>query len=197
MKKINYKHTLVRNRKKGFTLIELMVAVSVFVVIMVISMGSVMSIFEANRKSQSLRAVMDNLNYSLEAMTRAIRFGTNYHCDATSVDINNLTTNDCPDGRDSIAVMGPDGQVMVYKLDKGSIVRIISNGNPYSVTSSDVTIDKLTFRVIGSAPFSTGDLFQPRVIMNISGYAGVKDTDKTSFSLQTTVSQRMFDSGTF
>ena len=62
----------------GFTLIEIMVAVSIFSLIMVISMGSILSVFDANKKSQTLRTVMDNMNFTLEGMTRTIRFGRNY-----------------------------------------------------------------------------------------------------------------------
>lgn len=188
-------------RSRGFTLIELMVSVSVFVIIMVISMGSILSIFDANKKSQSLRTVMDNLNFTLEVMTRTIRFGTNYHCDVTTGDITTPAPVDCALGRSSIVVKASDGRKVAYKLktDGNGIVRIarsINGGTDYFVTSSDVTITNLTFRVIGSLPYSSTphDLVQPQVIITVNGNAGVRATVKSTFSLQTTVSQRMFDS---
>ncbi len=178
---------------KGFTLVELMVAVSIFALIMTISMGSVVTVFDANRKSQSLRSVMDNLNFTMEAMTRTIRFGTVYHCDAS---VGNLSdTRDCPSGENSLAIRASDGRRIVYKLSGGRIARSIDGGTDYFLTSSDVTIEKLTFRVFGSTPYSVGgNLFQPQVIMIVGGFAGTKPTVKSSFTLQTTVSQRMFDS---
>ncbi|MCX6702244.1 MAG: type II secretion system protein [Candidatus Zambryskibacteria bacterium] len=181
--------------KKGFTLVELMVSVSVFVIIMVISMGSILSIFDANRKSQSLRTVMDNLNFTMEAMTRTIRFGTNYHCDATLGDISTPAPRDCNLGASSIVVKASDGKKVAYKLSDGRITRSINGGVDYFVTSSDVTITDLKFRVVGSTPYSVGnDLYQPQAIITISGFSGIKATTKSSFSLETTVSQRMFDS---
>jgi prepilin-type N-terminal cleavage/methylation domain-containing protein len=194
--------TKSKTKKSGFTLVELMVSVSVFVVIMVISMGSILSIFDANRKSQSLRTVMDNLNFTLEAMTRTIRFGTNYHCDVTIISPPINSPRDCVNGASSIVVKAFDGSQVIYKLktDGNGVVRIvrsnsnISSGADYYVTSSDVTITSLAFRVIGSLPYSSGDLIQPQVIITVNGNAGVKATVKSSFSLQTTVSQRMFDS---
>jgi hypothetical protein len=167
---------------------------------MVISMGSILSIFDANRKSQSLRTVMDNLNFSLEAMTRTIRFGTNYHCGSTGTITLPL---DCPDnfiGESSMTVKSSDNFQVTYKLVGTHIERDVCPPIGvctlnYHVTSSDVTITNLKFRVIGATPYSVGgDLFQPQVIITISGNAGVKPSIKSSFSLETTVSQRMFDS---
>ena len=64
----------------GFTLVELMVSVSIFAIVMFISLGSILSILDANQKSKTLRSVMDNLNSAMESMTRTVRFGINYHC---------------------------------------------------------------------------------------------------------------------
>jgi len=191
----NSKFKIQNSTSRGFTLVELMVSVSVFVVVMVISMGSILSIFDANKKSQTLRTVMDNLNFSLEAMTRTIRFGTNYHCDVTVGDISTPAPRDCPTGATSIVVKSAEGRNVVYKLSGSRIARSINGGSDYYVSSQDVTITDLKFRVIGSTPYSTGgDVYQPQVIITISGYSGIKATTKSTFSLQTTVSQRLFDS---
>ena len=183
---------------RGFTLVELMVSVSVFVIVMVISMGSILSIFDANKKSQTLRTVMDNLNFSLEAMTRTIRFGTNYYCGDSSFPPSGVS--DCSGNNPSsaIVVKSAEGIWVKYKLDNGRIKRYMStdlDSNGYYVTSSDVTITSLKYWVYGSTPFAVGsDTAQPQAIITIGGYAGQKATTKSSFSLQTTVSQRLFDS---
>ncbi len=179
----------------GFTLVELMVAVSLFAVIMTLSMGSILSVFDANRKSQTLRTVMDNLNFTMEAMTRNIRFGSTYHCDSTVGDI--TVPRDCGNNSPatSLVFKASDGTRVIYKLSGGRIARSINGGSDYYLTSSDMTIQSLTFRVFGSPNYSTGaDLFQPQVIIVVSGFAGSKPTIASSFSLETTVSQRQFDS---
>lgn len=187
-------------KNRGFTLIELIVAISVFTFIMFISTGSILSIIDANRKSQSLRAVMDNLNYTLESMTRTIRFGTNYHCDITQGTVSN--PSDCPvgTGANSLAVLGPGGVQVRYRYDaaNSAIERSTDNGATYiDLTSANVTITSINFRVYGSASYTTegaGAHYQPQVIIVISGYSGAKPTSRTSFTLQTTVSQRIIDS---
>src|SRR3990167_9012172 len=70
----------ITKMKKGFTLIELMVAISIFIVVMTISMGSILNVFDANRKSRSLKTVLNNLNLAVESMSKEMRFGKNYHC---------------------------------------------------------------------------------------------------------------------
>lgn len=182
------------NKIKGFTLIEIMVSVSIFAVIMLMVSSSIFTVFESNRKSQSLRAVMDNLNLSLESMTRTIRFGKGYHCDISGSSPP-YPTQDCPSGATSIAVLDSSGNTVSYELSTGVIVRKIGGGAGANITSSDVTIDKLKFYVTGSTPYSSGsDLAQPKVILIVDGHAGVKTTSSSYFSLQTTISQRQFDS---
>ena len=174
----------------GFTLIELMVAVSVFSIVMVICMGSILSVFDANKKSQSLRAVMDNLNSAMEGMTRAIRFGDTYHCGSTG---SLSSPQDCPLGDQSLTLFSSSGTQITYKLSGSQIVKTIG-GTDYPVTSSNIVIQSLVFRVFGSPPYSGGsDLYQPQVIIVVSGYAGSKPTDKSSFTLETTLSQRKLD----
>jgi prepilin-type N-terminal cleavage/methylation domain-containing protein len=180
----------------GFTLVELMVAVSIFTIVMVISMGSIMSVIDANKKSQTLRAVMDNLNFSMESMTRDIRFGENYHCGIT--DPPSLTLPyDCAAGDSVLNFRSADGPQVVYKLVGNRVVKtvtIASVPTDFYVTSPDVVIQDLTFRVYGSPPyFSSNNLSQAKVVLIIRGYAGVKETTKSSFILETTISQRKLD----
>jgi len=179
----NYKKS-----NKGFTLVELMVSVSIFSLVMVISMGSILTVLDANRKSQNNRAVMDNLNSSLEGMTRQIRFGINYHCGTTGV---LSQPQDCSNGGNSLTLLSQTGVLVTFSLSGGRIVRN-DGGINYYVTSPDIIVENLTFWVFGSSPYS-GNLNQPRVIVLIRGYSGSDSDTRSSFSLQTTISQRQID----
>ncbi len=187
----------IQNKNLGFTLIEIMVSVSIFAIILLVTSGSIFTVFDANRKSQNLRSVMDNLNYSLESMTRTIRFGNTYHCDRTQ----GITTQprDCAAGATSMVLYDVTGIEVIYDLNGGVIKRII-NSVSNDMTSSDITITNLKFFVLGSTPLvcspicaSPHDVFQPRVIILVDGYVGTKASSKSTFSLQTTVSQRKVD----
>lgn len=182
-----------KNKQKGFTLIELLISISVFAVVVLFSTSSILTILEANRKSQSLRSVMDNFNLTLETMTRTIRFAYVYHCDMNVSPFH--LPNNCSAGADSIVVMTSPSSRAIFRLNAGRIEKSVTDGASWSqITSPDVTITTLSFRVFGSDTYSsTGDILQPRVIIVIKGYVGSKVSSRTYFNLQTTVSQRKFD----
>ncbi|MCK5591605.1 MAG: type II secretion system protein, partial [Candidatus Pacebacteria bacterium] len=46
----------------GFTLVEMMVSLGMFTIVLSISVGALLSMVSSNRKTQSLRGAMDNLN---------------------------------------------------------------------------------------------------------------------------------------
>ena len=74
------------NRKKipgrvwGFTLIETMIAVSIFTIIVTIGMSSVLNASLIHNKSQDMRSIIDSLSFTMEDMSRNLRTGYNYHC---------------------------------------------------------------------------------------------------------------------
>lgn len=182
--------------KKGFTLIELMTAVSVFLIVMTISMGAILSIFNANDKVGTLKITMDNLNLAVETMSREIRFGTTYDCGL--IEPGSPTPNNCLTGSgDGLSFLANDGMTKISyrKGSSNNIVKSIDDGPEISVTAPEVNIQNLTFYVSGANGPETGDTFQPRVIIIINGKAGLKESSQTEFTLQTEVSQRLLDNG--
>ncbi len=182
----------------GFSLIEIMVSVSLFAVVMTISVGSLLSLIDANRKAQALNSVMNNLNFALENMSRNIRVGNTYHCSIlSSVPANLDTTKDCVNGGILFAFEGAKGDTassmdqIVFRFVDNRIEKSIDGGTTFiAITASEVTIDDMKFYVVGT---TRGDSFQPRVVMTIQGTAGISSKSETSFSLQTTVTQRVLD----
>jgi len=195
----NYKKILKLRKKKnkisGFTLVELLVAVGVFLVVMTISLGSVLSILDAGRKARSLKSVMTNLNFTLETMTREIKFGTNYYC-GEDTSSQHTQTLDCAAGN-AITFTDSNGVDIIYKL-VGTQIQKSTNHGPYiGVTSPEVTITNFNIFVIGSQTFDpssgSNDMNQPRTFVLLRGYVGSKPALRSSFALQTTISQRIPD----
>lgn len=182
------KHSLIN--QKGFTLIELMTSLSVFAVIMTISMGSILGVFNANRKSESLKTIMDNLNFTMETMSREIRFGKNYHCERPSQGSTPITEpeNCTPEGNGWMSFLGADGKQTTYQINNTWIEKSTDGGVTFvAVTSPEVMITGFRFFVYGA---ELGDSLQPRVLIQVRGYAGNKQNTQSSFTLQTLVTQR-------
>ncbi len=172
--------------KKGFTLIELMVSISIFSIIMVMSMGAVVSILEANRKSRSLKSSMNNLNLVIETISRNVKFGTNWRCDGGT---------NCTDGKeisfdDRFTLVDPSGQpilqIVSYRLNDAQIERKIDVGIYESITSKEIEITDFKFTVDGIGP----DQAQPFATVRVRGVVGGTKASKTEFDLQTAMSQR-------
>ena len=70
---------IVKN-KKGYTIIETMISVSLFLIIVMSGMGALVNANVLHQKSQDMRSIMDNLTFVMEDMSRNIRTGYNYQC---------------------------------------------------------------------------------------------------------------------
>ncbi|MBI2673940.1 MAG: type II secretion system protein [Candidatus Zambryskibacteria bacterium] len=171
--------------KKGFTLIELMVAVSIFIIVMTISMGSIIGVFDANRKSKSLKTVLNNLNLTVESMAKEMRFGKNYHCGSGTITV----PQNCPGGDNLMGFLSSDNLQIIYRLTGTTIEKSVNGGTYVAVTAPEIVIDNLTFYTLGAG---TSNTLQPKVIIKIQSHAGAK-TGRSDFTLQTLVSQRALD----
>ena len=58
---------LKKNIKKntGFTLIEMMVSVSIFIILLTFGMSALLNAVNINKKSQGMRSIFDNLNLTV------------------------------------------------------------------------------------------------------------------------------------
>jgi len=188
-------------KNHGFTLIELMVATSIFVVIMLSSMGALFMLLDASKNSRALRFAMDNVNFSMESMTRSIRMGTNYYCveSGSGISMSDTTSSkNCPNGGTLIAfipqtIIDSDFPRVAYKISlrnngTNTLQRCEGNNPCVDIVSSDVDIRKLKFFVKGSA---YNDNEQASVYIIMKGTVLVKGVP-TSFAIQTMASQRNF-----
>ncbi len=173
--------------KKGFTLVEILVSLSIFALVMTISLGAILGVFTANRKAATLRVAMDSLNSSMEAMARELRFGTSYHCESTYAGDVSPTPQDCIAGGQYITFIASDGATKAFRQN-GTILMANSGSGWFPLT--DVAITNLKFYVFGAESASSASPSQPKVFVVIQGNVPGKDGAATNFNLQTLVSQR-------
>ena len=181
------------SESKGFTLIELMVSVTLFIVVMLVAVGALLALVDANKKARALESVINNLNVSLDGMVRAIRMGSLYNCGGSSAP-NPATGADCYLGlqRISFAPYGSDpsddAERWTYYFSDGQIFRI-RDGITSAITAPEVSISEMDFYVSGT---KVRDIVQPKVVLVVKGEAGARET-KSTFYIQATAVQRTLD----
>ena len=187
---------------KGFTLIEVMVSVSIFTIIVTVGIIALLTINDAYRKSQTQRQAIDSLTYMMESMSRRIRTAATW--DGAGYDL--LPTT-------SFAIHDQDNIGVTYTWDqvKGELLMSISDpasidpgvptttGIPYNLTPENVHITNtlpdgtllpgggVTFKALKTNPSGQG-----YVQINIGGYV-TNGKEVTPFSFQTGISKRVTD----
>ncbi|TSC86139.1 MAG: hypothetical protein G01um10148_645 [Parcubacteria group bacterium Gr01-1014_8] len=181
----------------GFSLVEMVVSVGLFAIVMLVGLGALVSLIDANRKARALESVMNNLNIALDGMVRAIRMGSTYHCGSGTQTI----PQDCADTPGTSFAFEPFGgsssdvndqwryrydaeTKRIYKSENGG-------GTEFPITAEEVSIEEMAFYVVGTTP---GDTVQPKVVIVVKGIAGAaKVKTKTTYSIQATAAQRILD----
>ncbi len=174
----------------GFTLVEMIVSIGLFTVVLFVSSSAFLSVLNADRKSRATRIAMDNLNLSLEDMSRSIKTGYRYDCGLSGA------PTDCgvAAAASQFNFYGQDGAPVTYTRVGTGITRQTGSGQPLIVTAPEIEITNLQFVVGGTAvgPSLGGtNVAQPYVVILVNGKT--KGTVISSFKIQTMVTQRAYD----
>jgi len=201
---------------RGFTLIEMMVSVALFLVVILIAVGSLVGMVDADRKAQSIQSVVDNLDFALDDISRTVRTGTVFHCvdggtnPSAETAASMATVGNCSSsGSLYMAVEGSAGsrvnvndQIVYWFAPQatcgagfvgGCIERSINSGGIFlPLTSPNVSIDASHFYVIGASAGPI-DHMQPKATMVLTAHILLSDGTQTTLHLQTTLTQRSYD----
>jgi type II secretory pathway pseudopilin PulG len=203
---MNYELQIKKRKNSGYTLIETMIAVSLFIIIVSIGMGALLNAGLLHNKSKDMRSILDNLSFVMDDMSRNLRTGTTYDCITTgsTIPASAVATSGTSCGGIAFASSNPTTQLAFFigpnlsDSNKSSIFEE-TNGDlstKVQLTPDEVSIDQANvFSVLGAEapnPDGTGDHQQPFVTIRLVGHITYKNVI-TSFSLQTSVSQRQID----
>ena len=184
--------------KRGYTLVELIVAIGLFAIIMTLATGAYLVMIAANRQTQGLATGINNLSFVLDSVTTAMRTGSAY-CDQ----------NSCTDGVQT--------QTFSYRDQKGNYVRyglinVTANGvtvksvasctNPAAalaycapntpLTDAAVNVTSLTFLPQGTVRGDAARL-QPYVTIYMAGTVTVAPGKTQTFAIESSVIMRGSD----
>jgi prepilin-type N-terminal cleavage/methylation domain-containing protein len=200
-------HTLMDRR--GFSLIEVLVSLSIFTIVMTISVGVLMVLIGANAQAQNTQSIMTNLTFALDSITRELRTGSDYYCgSSSSLPTSGANTRNCASGGDAISFNeggrsltdNASSRRIAIRLNNGTIERRLGNGDGdgnaneaedwSALTSPDIVVTNMSFYVTGA---TRGDNKSPTATIYIEGIAGVEDGSEGRFHVQTTVVQQLLD----
>lgn len=168
--------------KRGYTLIELIIAVGIFALVMVLASGAYFMMINLNRQTQAVVTGINNLSYALETMSRQMRMGINYICNGIG---------DCAGGGSTLSFTDETGASVTYSLVNGSIVQT-TNGVSSILTDPAVSISSLVFYANGTARAPV-DYQQSRVTMIVSGTVAAGPGKTESFTVETGATMRGSD----
>ncbi|MBD3282227.1 MAG: prepilin-type N-terminal cleavage/methylation domain-containing protein [Candidatus Portnoybacteria bacterium] len=158
--------------KKGFTLIELIVAMAVFVIAISVVLSLFMMGLRAQRKAIALQDVQDNARFLLGFIAKELRMS----------EINSVSSN-------TLNITRSDGREVEYVFVDGDLERSLpSDPSSSGVINSDQVNIEGFFYGIG---VGGGDGQQPRItiVLNISSTGG-RIEEQAQIEIQTTLSPR-------
>lgn len=163
-------------QQSGFTLIEMLVAVSIFVTVAMIVSLVFVSLAQANRRARNIKLLVDNVNFAMDSMVIDLKTSEGFDCLSSNA-------NGCE--KISYNPLSPvTGETYTYEhriVDgNGAIYR---GGLP--LTSPQINIDDLHFVLVNSS------LENKQQGLYIYVHASAKErTTVVDFNLQTFVSAR-------
>ena len=189
-----------QNTCRGFTLVEMLVAVSIFAIVMTISIGTLIVLLSAAGVAQSAQSITSNLSFAVDTIARHIRTGYDYYCTNTvPADGAALPSSigDCVDGA-SVFVFteqnqsGSGTQRVAYRFDstEQALFQKVEDGSWVRLTSTEVIINPFSFTLVGSAE---GDDVQPTVRILLKAEPADERANVYPFHIQTTVTSKQLN----
>ena len=155
--------------RSGYTLIELLVAMSVFVIITSIAVGGFVRGLRTSRQAAALASANANVASALEQMMREMRTGLAFN------------TAGCPGG--CIKFKNSASKDIQYQLDNERILRT-EDGDITQITDDNVEVSYLNFVLLED------DSYPDRITIQIGINAKELGVEEGTINLQTTVSAR-------
>lgn len=188
---------------KGYTLIEIMVAVGIFMLVIAAPTGFFVSAIKGQQKSLASQELFDNTSYILEHMSRALRMAKK---ELNCTNKTDPSTCGClkNSGYGSNYEITQDGkgikfnnyqdvcQEFFWDAIDNRLKESKNGGTPLPLTSNNLEV--LSFKIGPTDSWGQNNNEQPRVTMflKIKGKEG-KPELQPEIKIQTTISQRNLD----
>jgi len=184
------KKRLTLANKSGFSLVEVLVSVSLFVIIILASTQIFKLVIDGQRSALATQNVQESLKYFLEVTAKEMRMAkknSNLLCDGITVDKIFATSSNAYG--DVITFQNYDNECVTYSLDadgdnqRFKIQRDSASG---FISPNKIRIESLSFVLSDST--ST----QPMITLNLRAWALNEAQFKSDMTIQTSVTSRYY-----
>lgn len=173
MKKFFNKYS---DRPKGFSIIELLVAISIFVVIIAMSVTVFLRALKTQKSALLLMEANDNVALAVEEMAREVRSGIDFQSGGNNLEFNDVIT----------------GSRISYALSNGAILKAIKFSEEADfiyqpITSNGIEIKKFNI-ILDDSPE-----YPPKITIVLSIVPRDPGLKNVSTNIQTSVSSRIIN----
>lgn len=174
---------MIGDKQQGFTLLELLIAISLFSVVIIGAIGLFISLIKNQQALLDRAYVLNTLSYSTEYMSKAMRMAQK---DTTASCIGSMENFILVDNS-HIKFKNYNNECQEFYLENQAL-KVKKSGIAQNLTPSSVIVEALNFVLTGEDQY---DALQPKVSFILK--AKVVNSSAPSFLIQTTISQRMLD----
>lgn len=176
---------------RGFTLIEVVVAAGVFITVVVVISGTMITNLRAQQTILSEGRIISQLSYAMEYMSRNLRMARK---DAVTKDCSDIPDKDnyaITGGGSGIRFIGQEGKCRHFYINGENLFEEIGDTDTDTdrLTSPQVSVTQFSVTVEGEEQ-PDSDLRQPRVTLTLHVQP---EEGGEEIPLQTTISQRNLD----
>lgn len=146
MSKNKYKSSTTPHKSSGFTLVELLAVILVFVAISSMLMTILSTVLRGNNKTNSLNSVQTNGDYAISQMTKSIRNAS------TLLNPFPCGTVSSPTATPAVKLAFPDGSVATFSCKDSSGNATISSNSAALINTNAVKVSTCSFTCAQSSP---------------------------------------------
>ncbi len=174
---------------KGFSLLEMVVAIGIFSVAVWGATDIVVIASQAQAKASELRNIQDNIRFALEYVSKELRTGKS------------ITTSSCSGSLcQRVQFTNDRAQSIMYCVSDSVLIRSVNDNctnlgdetKNIHLTSDEVRVNSINFYVRGNTAGPSDGQPITTILMKVSSNPG-KVKLQTSMDLQTSVTQRLRD----
>lgn len=199
---------------KGFTFVEMLVALTIFVILIFAVTGIFQRTIKAQRSAVASQNIHESMRFALETMSKELRSArrSDNFCQGmigaptTGNRVYNKGTNPQGDyfyflNKYDVDNGHPEGECVGYYIDNNNrlIIRRIDAANPLveydePVTPSQVVVSNLEFIIKDDLITAVNHLVQPQVTIKMKAEMPVYSaSDSREYNVQTTISSRYYE----